>query len=187
MWPARCACYIIHHHLLSILLQASMYTMNGSMLDSYITLCTICVNWLLSYQTSQIGDLFATKLVTKVKPNINAVEVHPQLSNTGHWWVLLVHCGPFPMWLKFFLIGDVWRCVPLSKCVSAFCSRNHFPHKLEIKWFPDHELDWFPWFRLATNLQFTNGKSHRRPTVPTNNSVWNHFTEYAWHLLGGIL
>jgi hypothetical protein len=23
-------------------------------------------------------------LVTKVKPNINSVEVHPQLSNTGH-------------------------------------------------------------------------------------------------------
>jgi hypothetical protein len=91
------------------------------------------------------------------KKTFNAVEVHPQLSNIGHWWVL-VHCGPFPMWLKFFLIGDVWRCVPLSKCVSAFC-RNHFPHKLEIKWFPDHELDWFPWFRLATNLQFTNGKA----------------------------
>jgi hypothetical protein len=26
--------------------------------------------------------LFLTKLVTKVKPNINSVEVHPQLSTT---------------------------------------------------------------------------------------------------------
>jgi len=29
-------------------------------------------------------DLFATELVTKVKPNINSVEVHPQLSNNQH-------------------------------------------------------------------------------------------------------
>jgi hypothetical protein len=27
---------------------------------------------------------FLQKLVTKVKPNINSVEVHPQLSNKGH-------------------------------------------------------------------------------------------------------
>jgi hypothetical protein len=40
-------------------------------------------------------------LVTKVKPNINSVEVHPEVSNNRHpvdgglvgWWVL-VHCGP---------------------------------------------------------------------------------------------
>ncbi len=30
------------------------------------------------------GDLFPTGLVTKVKPNINSVEIHPQLSNKGH-------------------------------------------------------------------------------------------------------
>jgi hypothetical protein len=42
--------------------------------------------------------LFLTELVTKVKPNINSVEVHPQLSN--NWpsigWCaggVLVHCG----------------------------------------------------------------------------------------------
>jgi hypothetical protein len=29
------------------------------------------------------GDLFLTKLVTKVKPNVNSVEIHPQLSNKG--------------------------------------------------------------------------------------------------------
>jgi hypothetical protein len=29
-------------------------------------------------------DLFATELVTKVKPNINSVKIHPQLSNNGH-------------------------------------------------------------------------------------------------------
>jgi len=29
-------------------------------------------------------DLFPTELVTKVKPNVNSVEVHPQLSNDGH-------------------------------------------------------------------------------------------------------
>jgi hypothetical protein len=31
------------------------------------------------YETS-----FPTELVTKVKPNINSVEVHPQLSNNGY-------------------------------------------------------------------------------------------------------
>jgi hypothetical protein len=29
-------------------------------------------------------DLFPTELVTKVKPNINSDEVHPQLSNNRH-------------------------------------------------------------------------------------------------------
>jgi hypothetical protein len=29
-------------------------------------------------------ELFPTALVTKVKPNITSVEVHPQLSNNGH-------------------------------------------------------------------------------------------------------
>jgi hypothetical protein len=36
------------------------------------------------YFLTCIGDLFATKLVTKVKPNINTHEVHPQLRNIGH-------------------------------------------------------------------------------------------------------
>jgi hypothetical protein len=27
---------------------------------------------------------FPTELVTKVKPNLNSVEVHPQLTNNGH-------------------------------------------------------------------------------------------------------
>ncbi len=31
-----------------------------------------------------MSDLFPTELVTKVKPNINSAEVHPQLSNNGH-------------------------------------------------------------------------------------------------------
>jgi hypothetical protein len=29
-------------------------------------------------------DLFHTEWVIKVKPNINSIEVHPQLSNNGH-------------------------------------------------------------------------------------------------------
>jgi hypothetical protein len=41
---------------------------------------------------------FSTELVTKVKPNINSVEVHPQLSNNVcvQWMVcggVLVHRG----------------------------------------------------------------------------------------------
>jgi hypothetical protein len=29
-------------------------------------------------------DLFPIELVTEMKPNINSVEVYPQLSNSGH-------------------------------------------------------------------------------------------------------
>jgi hypothetical protein len=32
----------------------------------------------------RMQNLFPTKLVTKVKPNINSLEVHPQLNNNGH-------------------------------------------------------------------------------------------------------
>ncbi len=31
-----------------------------------------------------IWDLFSTKLITKVKPNINLVDVHPLLNNNMH-------------------------------------------------------------------------------------------------------
>jgi hypothetical protein len=56
-------------------------------------------SYLFSYLSTCISDLFLKELITKVKPNINSVEVHPQLSNNGHpvdgalVWVL-VHCGP---------------------------------------------------------------------------------------------
>jgi hypothetical protein len=47
-------------------------------------------------------DLFPTELVTKVKPNINSVEVHPQLSNNKHHPVdgALVAAGSlWPTWV----------------------------------------------------------------------------------------
>jgi hypothetical protein len=31
-----------------------------------------------------VQDLFVIELITKVKPNNNSIEVHPQLSNNGH-------------------------------------------------------------------------------------------------------
>ncbi len=40
---------------------------------------TFFPTYLPTYET-----YFLTELVTKVKPNINSVEVHPQLSNNGH-------------------------------------------------------------------------------------------------------
>jgi hypothetical protein len=45
---------------------------------------TYLTNNLFSYLSTYIWDLFSTKLVTKVKPNINSVDVHPQLSNNKH-------------------------------------------------------------------------------------------------------
>jgi len=57
-------------------------------------------SYLSSYLPIYIWDLFPTETITKVKRNINSVEVHPQLSNNGHpvdgWcagWCVLVHCG----------------------------------------------------------------------------------------------
>jgi hypothetical protein len=44
----------------------------------------LVVRYLFSYLSTYIGDLFLTELVTEVKPNINSVEVHPQLNNNRH-------------------------------------------------------------------------------------------------------
>jgi hypothetical protein len=41
-------------------------------------------SYLFSYLDTYIWDLFPTELVTEVKPNINSVKVHPQLSNNRH-------------------------------------------------------------------------------------------------------
>jgi hypothetical protein len=61
-----------------------MYNLSTYLVDTYSP------TYLPIYET-----YFLQKLVTKVKPNINSVQVHPHLSNKGdpvdHWWVL-VHC-----------------------------------------------------------------------------------------------
>ncbi len=46
-----------------------------------------------------IGDAFLIELVTKVKPNINLVEVHPQLSNNMH-----------PVDGALVHVGSLWFC-----------------------------------------------------------------------------
>ncbi len=51
---------------------------------------------------------FPTELVTKVKSNINLLEVHPQLRNNGHP-VDGVLVGADSLWL--FLCGPVCVCV----------------------------------------------------------------------------
>jgi hypothetical protein len=40
--------------------------------------------YLPPYLSTYIWDQFATELVTKVKPNITSVKVHPQLSDNEH-------------------------------------------------------------------------------------------------------
>jgi hypothetical protein len=45
------------------------------------------LNYVTRHQPVHLNDmcdLFATEVVTKVKPNINSVEVHSQLSNNWH-------------------------------------------------------------------------------------------------------
>jgi len=55
-------------------------------------------SYLFSYLFTYIWDLFPTELVTQMKPNINSVEVHSQLSNNrrpvdGALAGVRVHCG----------------------------------------------------------------------------------------------
>lgn len=68
-------------------------------------------SYLFSYLCTYVR-LISYRTVTKVKPNINAVKVHPQLSNIrhprmGHWWAL-VHCGQKSgaLWNFFSLLGS---------------------------------------------------------------------------------
>jgi hypothetical protein len=44
----------------------------------------LVVMYIPTYLPINVRDLFPTKLVTKVKPNTNSVQVHPQLSNNSH-------------------------------------------------------------------------------------------------------
>ncbi len=41
-------------------------------------------SYLFSYLSTYLWDLFRSEMITKVKRNINSVEVHPQLSNNRH-------------------------------------------------------------------------------------------------------
>jgi len=45
--------------------------------------CLVVITYFPTY-FAYVWDLFLTELVTKVKPEINSVDVHPQLSNNGH-------------------------------------------------------------------------------------------------------
>jgi hypothetical protein len=44
----------------------------------------LVITYFSTYLPMYMTYIFPTELVTKVKPNINSVEVHPQLSNNGH-------------------------------------------------------------------------------------------------------
>jgi hypothetical protein len=96
-------------------------------------------SYLFSYLCTYIGDLFHTESVTKVKPNINSVKVHPQLSNIrhpveGHWWAL-VHCGQKSgaLWSFFSLLGTKKLSqTPIDPTYHSYtynqysCSVNHW-------------------------------------------------------------
>jgi len=58
----------------------------------------LVVTYFLTYLTN-VRDLFFTKLVIKVKPDINSVEVLPQLSNNGHPvdGAMMGACSPWPL------------------------------------------------------------------------------------------
>ncbi len=47
-------------------------------------MCKPSTYLVVTYFPTYIWDLFPTELVTKVKPNVNSVEVHLQLSTYGH-------------------------------------------------------------------------------------------------------
>jgi len=53
---------------------------------------------LFSYLFNNIWSLFCTKLVTKVQPNINSIQVHPQ-SNSNKYPVGDALVGAGSLWL----------------------------------------------------------------------------------------
>jgi hypothetical protein len=55
-----------------------MYKASTSLVLTYFC------SYLPTYLPTYVWDLFPTELITKMKPNINSVEVHPQLSNNHH-------------------------------------------------------------------------------------------------------
>jgi hypothetical protein len=52
-----------------------------------------------------IWDLFFTKLVTKVKPNINSIEGHPQPSNNKHPVDGVMVSAASSLWLYVIIWG----------------------------------------------------------------------------------
>ncbi len=66
---------------------------------------------------------FPTELVTKVKPNINSVEVHPQLSKKRHLVDgALVSAGS--LWLHLWALLITWplHCFALQETINYFFS-----------------------------------------------------------------
>jgi hypothetical protein len=61
-------------------------------------------------------DLLPIELVTKMKPNINSVEVHPQLSNYGH-----------PVDGLLVGAGSLWPCRFICKINSSLTKGSSGP------------------------------------------------------------
>ncbi len=92
---------------------------------TYLQTIYLPSRYLFSYLSTYIWDLFLTKLVTKVKPNLNSVEVHPQLSNNGHpvdgalvgaAGSLLPNIPSWPLYLIFwfFMLACAWYGILLK-------------------------------------------------------------------------
>jgi hypothetical protein len=60
---------------------------------------------IISFFSTYIQDLFRRNWLPRVKPNINSVEVHPQLSNKGHP-VDGVLVGAGSLWLLCYPYGS---------------------------------------------------------------------------------
>ncbi len=94
-------------------------------------------SYLFSFLPTYVWDLFPSELATKVKPNINSVEVHPYLSNNGH----LVDCA-------LVGAGSLWLCMwraPDPRCVNIGW---HFVQKVP------HFLCRVVCIRLPTSLKW---------------------------------
>jgi hypothetical protein len=89
---------------------------------------------LFSYLSTYTYDLLLTEWVTKVKPNSNSVEVHPQMSHTRHpsgWFVgVLVHSGRISCW------WSVCHKVLLSSSPTSPKSVNQCWAVLTFSWEP---------------------------------------------------
>jgi hypothetical protein len=98
-----------------------------------------------------IWDLLPTELVTKVKPKIDSVEVHPQLSNKGHPVDgALVDAGS--LWPNGFLTQQFcwewWMAQQRRRVFREKCNEYDLTAS-PCFWLVNHN-DWSWWFSVSS-------------------------------------
>ncbi len=100
-----------------------------------------------------VYDTSFSELVTKVRPDINSVEVHPKLSNNGHP-VDGVLVGVGSLWPAFFGCIYIWTSLCFFCRFGEFLSLNKNTNKNNSK--NGHNLEGFnhpKWGKLVLKIE----------------------------------